>query len=85
MKENQQSLEDHRKANDCKSRSLTISDPEWMTVQQEGLFSDSIISSPTQSSEEKWQSIYCFLFPDADKDCLPDARELTETVYLYLR
>ena len=83
MKENQQSLEDHREANNCKSKPITVFDPEWMTEQQEGLFSDRVISSGNQTSEEKWQKIYCFLFPDADQNCLPDPRELTEIVYLY--
>ena len=54
-----------------------------MTVRQEGLFSASVISCQTQTSEEKWQNIYCFLFPDADQACLPDPRELIDTVYLY--
>ena len=67
----------------CTPRDLTDLDPEWMDAYQEQLLTSSVIRS-RESAEDKWRSIYCFLFqiPREQRSMVPTPGKLISPSFI---
>ena len=72
----------HRTQVQCTPRHLTDLDPEWMDAYQERLLTSSVIRS-RESAEDKWRSIYCFLFqiPREQRSMVPTPCKLISLLF----
>ena len=61
----------HESTGQCQNRELTLSEPEWMTEEQDTRFASSMIQGHSSSPEEKWQSLYRQLFDVQNDSDIP--------------
>jgi hypothetical protein len=68
----EQAQQQHETLGECNPRELAITEPEWMTEEQDARFSNIVIQGQPTSAEDKWRSIYRLIFDPSPEVIVPD-------------